>query len=67
MSKKKKRTFRLLDFAVPRDHIVEIKESEKRCKYLDLAREMKKLWNMKVVVILVLVQIVRTGPKGLEK
>ena len=28
-----------MDFAVPADHSVKIKESEKRDKYLDLARE----------------------------
>ena len=27
------------------------KESEKKDKYLDLARELKKLWNMKVTII----------------
>ena len=38
------RTCRLVDFAVPTDHIVKIKESEKVNKYCDLAREPKKLW-----------------------
>ena len=37
--KKKKRT---VDFAVPAKHRVKPKESEKRDKYLDLARELKK-------------------------
>ena len=27
-------------------HRVKLKESEKKYKYLDLARELKKLWNM---------------------
>ena len=31
-----------MDFALPADHWVELKESEKRDKYLDLARELKK-------------------------
>ena len=30
-----------MDFAVPADHKVKLKESEKRDKYLDLARELK--------------------------
>ena len=30
---------------------IKLKECEKRDKYLDLARELKKLWNMKVTVI----------------
>ena len=31
-----------MDFAVPADHRVKLKESEKKNKYLDLARELKK-------------------------
>ena len=31
-----------MDFAVPLDHRVKIKENEKRNKSLDLARELKK-------------------------
>ena len=30
---------------------VKLKESEEKDKYLDLARELKKLWSMKVMVI----------------
>ena len=33
---KKKRTCRIVDFAVPADHKVKLKECEKRDKYLDL-------------------------------
>ena len=36
-------------------------------KYLDLARELKKLWNMKVKVIPIVVGAHGTVPKGLEK
>ena len=35
-------------------------------KYLDLARELKKLSNMKVTVMLIVVGTTRTVPKGLE-
>ena len=35
-----------MDFVIPADHKVELKESEKKGKYLDLARELQKLWNM---------------------
>ena len=38
----KKRTNRIVDFAVPVDHKVKLKESEKKVKYIDLARELKK-------------------------
>ena len=44
-----------MNFTVPVDYRVKIKENEKRDKYLDLAREFKKLWNMKVTVILVII------------
>ena len=47
----KKRTCEIVDFAVPADHRVKLKEYEKRDKYLELGRELKKLWNMKVTVI----------------
>ena len=31
-----------MDFAVPSDHRVKLKKTEKKDKYLDLARELKK-------------------------
>ena len=40
-----------MDFAVPADHRIKLKESEKKDMYLDLARELKKLWNMLVTII----------------
>ena len=40
---KKNRTRKIMDFACPADHRVKLKESEKKDKYLDLAREWKKL------------------------
>ena len=36
-----------MNVAVPVDHGVKLKESEKKDKYLDLARELKKLVNIK--------------------
>ena len=51
LRKRKKGTCQLVDFGLLVDVRVEIKESEKRNKYLDLAREQKKMWNMKVTVI----------------
>ena len=37
-----------MDFADLADHRIKLKECEKKDKYFDLARELKKLWNMKV-------------------
>ena len=45
------RTSKIVDFTVPADHRINLKESEKKDKYLDLARELKKLWNLKVTVV----------------
>ena len=52
---KKKRICRIVDFTVPADHRVKLSEVEKRDKYLDLARELKKLWNMKVTIIPIII------------
>ena len=41
------RICKLVDFAVPADHRIKLKECEKKDKYVGLARELKKLWNMK--------------------
>ena len=41
-SQQKKRTCRVVDFAVQTDHKVKIKENEKRDNYQDLAREQEK-------------------------
>ena len=62
--KKKKRTCQIVDFAVPVDHRVKLKESKKD-KYLDLARELKKLWNMKVTLIAILIGTLGTFTKRL--
>ena len=39
---KKDKTYRILDFAVPAEHRVELKECKKCDKYLEHARELKK-------------------------
>ena len=56
-----------VDFAVLADYWVKIKESEKMDKYLDLAIELKKLWNIKVKLIPVEIGVLGTVPKSLEK
>ena len=40
--KKKKRNCKIVDFAVPAEHKIKLKECEKKDKYLDLARKLKK-------------------------
>ena len=40
---KKKSICKIIDFAVPADHRINLKECAKKDKYLDLARELKML------------------------
>ena len=41
-NQQRKRICKIVDFAVRADHRINLKESEKKDKYLDLAREIKK-------------------------
>ena len=54
-----------MDFAVPTGNRVKLKESEKRDMYQDVAREVKKLWNMKVTAIPVVIDEFERVTKGL--
>ena len=65
--KKKMRTCKIVDFAVPADHRVKLKERDKKEKCLDLVRGLKKLWNMKVMFILIVIGTLGTVTKGLIK
>ena len=42
ISKKKKKTCKIVDFVIPADHRVKLKKSERKNEYLDLASELKK-------------------------
>ena len=61
----KKRTCWIVDFAIPTDHRIKLNESQKRDEYLDLSREQKKKWNMKVMAIPVVISTLSTVTKGL--
>ena len=52
---------------VPVDRKINLKESEKNDNYLDFARELKKLWNMKVTIIPIVIGALGTITKGLLK
>ena len=54
-----------MEVAVPVDHRVKLKENGKNDKYLDLAREMKKLWKMKVTFIPIIIGDLGTVTIGL--
>ena len=49
-SQQKSKNWPIEDVSVLAKHRVKLNESEKRDKYQDLARKMKKLWNMKGTV-----------------
>ena len=44
---------------------VKIKDNEKRDKYLDLIRELRKLWNMRMIPVVI--NVLWTVPKVFEK
>ena len=55
----------LEDFSISVDQRAKIKESKKINKYMDFARKLKKLWNMKMMVIPVVVGALGMVSKGL--
>ena len=67
INNKKKRICKIVDFALPADHRINLKECEKKDKYLDLDRKLKKLWNMKVTIVPIVIGVFGTITKGLLK
>ena len=63
----KKRIWKIVDFTVPADHRIKLKQCEKKDKYLNLARELKKLWNMKVTIVPIVIGAFGTVTIGLLK
>ena len=53
-----------MDFTLPADHMVKLKESEKKDKHLDLDWELENC-NMKVTLITIVVGTLGTVTKGL--
>ena len=62
--KKEKRNFRIVSFAVPAYPKVKLKESKKGDKYQELARELKRQLNMKVMIISIVIVMLDTIIKG---
>ena len=65
--KKKKKKRENVQNCVPADNRIKLKESEKKYMYLELTRELKKLWNMKVTIIPIVIGAFDTVNKGLLK
>ena len=60
---KRRRTCKSIDFAVLGDSSIEEKEKEMIEKYQDLRRELQKIWNMRVKIILLAVDSLGAIPK----
>ena len=58
------RICKIVDFLVPADNRINLKESEKKDKYLDFDRELKKVWNMKVTIVTIVISELGTVTKG---
>ena len=65
--KKKEENLQNCGLCCPAYHRIKLKECEKRDKYLNLAREFKKRWNMKVTITLIVIGAFGTVNKGLLK
>ena len=60
-------TCKIVDYAVPADHRIKLKECEKKNKYLDFPGELKKLWNMNVLMVPIVIGAFGTVTEGLLK
>ena len=65
MINKKERTCKIEDFVVLADRRVKLKECKKKDDYLGLTSELKKLWNMKVTIIPIVISALATVTKWL--
>ena len=63
--RQKKKTWQIVDFALRVEQRVKLTENEKRDKYVNLTREVRKLWNIKVTVIPIVSGALGTFTKGL--
>ena len=54
-----------MNFAIPADNRVKLKESKSRDKYQDLGRGLKKQWLMKVTVMPIVIGALRTDTEEL--
>ena len=61
------RICKIVNFAVPADYRINLKECETKDKYVDLPRELKKLWNMKAMIVPIVIGAFSTITKGLLK
>ena len=58
-------TCKLIEWTVPSDRNIALKEFERKSKYKDLELEIQKMWQKKTVVIPVVVSALGTVKKGM--
>ena len=56
-----------MDFAGKVDHREKVKVIEKIDKYLDFVWEQKNMRNVRVMVMLIVISVLGTAPKGLDE
>lgn len=56
----RKKKVKVIDIKVPTDHWVDEKEMEKIDKYQDLNREIERLWNVKTMVVPIVIGLLGT-------
>ena len=66
-NRQKKIICKIVDFAIPADHRINLKECAKKDKYLDLARELKKTVEHEMTIVPIVMAALGTITKGLLK
>lgn len=64
---KKKKTCKIINFAVPGDSRIKTKEKEKIETYQDLRRELEKIWNVRVKIIPLVLGALGAIPKQFNR
>jgi hypothetical protein len=64
---RKEKTRILIDVAIPADRNITQKEAEKKLKYRSLCIEIQRMWNMKCMIIPVIIRATEVVTKGLKK
>ena len=63
---KSKKSFHIIDVAIPEDSGAKEKEAEKVEKYQNLARELRRMWEVKTKVVPVVLGALETVPLRLK-
>jgi len=64
---KKYITYLLIDVAIPADRNAMQKEADKKLKYKSLCIVIQQMWNMKCMIIPIIIRATRIVTKGLKK